>query len=397
MPEPEILAVPPREAVAHFRAKGYHVGYSWLDTAAGEHTRSFTVAKAMRLDVLEAIRGEVDRAIADGITFEDFEKALEPRLREMGWWGRGQMVDPLTGELRNVQLGSRHRLRTIFDTNLRMSYAKGRWEMIERDAAAAPYLMYDAVNDALTRPEHLAWDGTVLRWDDPWWRSHYPPNGWFCRCRVIQMSEEDLEEFGIEPSGGPPAESLRTRPWTNKRTGETHQVPIGIDPGFQDNVGLVGGGRDTADRLIGKMDAASPDMARAVVGSPWRTALFHRHLAGRDEGDWPVAAAPAAVLAAAGGQSQTVRLSGASAAKQAERHGDLSPEDYARVQAIIDQGEFFEAGGHHVMGFLEMDGRPWRAVVKATRDGAETYVVSFHKAQPYDLEAARRHLPTISR
>ena len=35
--------------------------------------------------------------------------------------------------------------------------------------------------------------------------------------------------------------------------------------------------------------------------------------------------------------------------------------------------------------------------VKATGDGAETCLVSFHKAQPYDLAAARRHLPKIAR
>ena len=35
--------------------------------------------------------------------------------------------------------------------------------------------------------------------------------------------------------------------------------------------------------------------------------------------------------------------------------------------------------------------------VKATGSGAETCLVSFHKAQPYDLAAARRHLPKIAR
>ena len=185
MPRPEIFNLPPREALEHFRAKGYHVGYSWLDTSEGEHLRSFTVAKAMRLDILEDIRGEVDRTIAEGITFEEFYDELEPKLKVKGWWGRQKMVDPLTGKVRTVQLGNYHRLRTIFDTNLRTSYARGRWEMIERQAERAPWLLYDAVNDERTRPDHLAWDGTLLRWDDPFWQTHYPPNGWRCRCRVI--------------------------------------------------------------------------------------------------------------------------------------------------------------------------------------------------------------------
>ena len=150
------------------------------------------------------------------------------------------LTDPLTGKTRIVQLGSPRRLRIIFDTNLRMSYARGRWERIERVAKSRPYLRYVAVQDARTRPDHMAWHGTVLRWDDSWWRTHYPPNGWRCRCTVMQLSENDLEDDGFTPSSGPPPGSGKTRPWTNKRTGETVQVPAGIDPGFQHNVGLLG-------------------------------------------------------------------------------------------------------------------------------------------------------------
>ncbi len=118
MPIPEILDLPPREAVEHFRAKGYHIGFDWRDTDAATHRHSFTVAKVMEVDILEDIRSEVDRAIAEGITFEEFHDNLEPRLKEKGWWGRQQMVDPLTGELRNVELGSPRRLRIIFDTHV---------------------------------------------------------------------------------------------------------------------------------------------------------------------------------------------------------------------------------------------------------------------------------------
>ena len=63
---PEPLNLPPQEAVDFFRAKGLHAGFSWLDTDSASHLRSFTVAKAMQLDVLQDIRSAVDRAIADG-------------------------------------------------------------------------------------------------------------------------------------------------------------------------------------------------------------------------------------------------------------------------------------------------------------------------------------------
>ena len=67
------------------------------------------------------------------------------------------------------------------------------------------------------------------------------------------------------------------------------------------------------------------------------------------------------------------------------------------MSPYIDEGELFRAGPRHAMGFLYMDGRPWRAVVKATRDGSETYIETFHKAQPDDLTRARRRLEKIDR
>lgn len=264
MPESEILRVPPIEAVSHFQAKGYHVGFDWRDTDATQHLTSFTVAKAMELDILEDIREAVDEAIAEGTTFRQFQGRLEPLLRRKGWWGRQRMLDPLTGESRLAQLGSVRRLRIIFDTNVRMAYAKGHWERIERVAQQAPWLRYVSVLDERTRPEHAAWHGTVLPWDHPWWQTHYPPNGWRCRCMVQQLDDDDLADFGYRPSAGPPPGSERTRPWTNRRTGETVEVPLGIDPGFGHNVGLLSLSAEAQRRLEERLLAAPPELAEAI-------------------------------------------------------------------------------------------------------------------------------------
>ena len=264
MPEPEILKVPPVEAIAHFRAKGFHVGFDWRDTAAAEHLRSFTVAKMMRVDLLQDVHASVNAAITEGMSFGQFRAELEPLLRAQGWWGRKSVLDPVAGEYRVAQLGSTRRLRIIYDTNLRMSYAKGRWERIERVADERPWLRYVAVLDERTRPDHMAWHGTILRWDHPWWQTHYAPNGWRCRCLVQQLSDDDLAAFGFDPSPGPPPGSEATRAWTNKRTGETVQVPVGIDPGFAHNVGLVGRVAPAQKLLAEKIAAAPPDLAAAA-------------------------------------------------------------------------------------------------------------------------------------
>ena len=240
MADIQILDLPPEEAIRFLREKGDHVGFSWLDTDAEQHARSFTVAKAMREDILADIRVAVDAALVEGTTFETFREELEPTLQKKGWWGRAPVTDPLTGETKVVQLGSVRRLRIIFDTNLRMAYSRGHWQRVERVAATRPWLRYVAVLDSRTRPRHRAWHGTVLRWDHPFWQTHWPPNGWRCRCGVQQLDDHDIEEFGLKVSDEPPAGWDRTRRWVNKRTGQVRQVPQGIDPGFDNNVGLAG-------------------------------------------------------------------------------------------------------------------------------------------------------------
>ena len=132
----------------------------------------------MDVELLEAVRAAVDTALVEGTTFATFQDELEPMLRREGWWGVREVVDPQTGETVTAQLGSPRRLRTIFDVNIRTAYARGRWKAIERVAEARPWLRYVGVLDQRIRPLHRAWHGTVLRWDDAWWQTHYPPNGW---------------------------------------------------------------------------------------------------------------------------------------------------------------------------------------------------------------------------
>jgi SPP1 gp7 family putative phage head morphogenesis protein len=224
------LGMAPREAVEFLRGKGYRTTFAWQDAWQRDHDAAFTVAKMLDVDLLRDVRDAVDKALAEGQTLAQFRTGLEPTLQRAGWWGRKAMTDPATGEIREVQLGSPRRLETIFRVNMQAAYAAGQWQQIQDAKADFEYLMYDAVDDGRTRDEHAAWDGTVLRADDPWWLTHYPPNGWNCRCSVVQLSREQLEDMGIEPASKAPESP--TRSYRNPRTGITEQVPEGIDPGW---------------------------------------------------------------------------------------------------------------------------------------------------------------------
>jgi len=223
------FSLKPERALAFFRGKGLKVTFSWQDMLHEEHDHAFTVAKMADLDLLAEVQRHFDRALAEGLGFKRFAAELRPKLEAAGWWGKQMMTDPETGEERLRQLGSPRRLRTIYDANMRTSYAAGRWAGIAAGAKRRPYVMYSAIMDTRVRPQHAAWNGTILRWDDPWWQTHTPPNGWNCRCTVISLSQRDLDRMGRTVSEPPPSSD---REWTNPRTGEVIMVPAGIDPGW---------------------------------------------------------------------------------------------------------------------------------------------------------------------
>jgi hypothetical protein len=94
-----------------------------------------------------------------------------------GWAGEGSKA------------GVAWRTKVIYGTNVRSSYAAGRWAQLNDPEllAVRPYWRY-IHNDSVLhpRPLHAGWGraGLTLRHDDPFWVSHFPHNGWGCRCTV---------------------------------------------------------------------------------------------------------------------------------------------------------------------------------------------------------------------
>lgn len=195
---------PPEEAVAFLRDKGLRITFNWREMADEAHARAFTVAKAMRLDVLRDIRTGLLGALRQGKTLRQFQQELEPLLRAKGWWGKQVVVDG-AGNAEMVELGSLRRLRTIYQTNLQSAYMAGRAQA-QAAASAFPYLMYVAVMDSRTRPSHAALHGRVWRKDDPVWQVLTPPNGFNCRCRTRALTEGQMRREGRTLS--PPPELL---------------------------------------------------------------------------------------------------------------------------------------------------------------------------------------------
>jgi SPP1 gp7 family putative phage head morphogenesis protein len=235
VPTGDSFDVKPAQAISYFAAKGLKPTFSYLDMQGSAHDHAFTVAKMMDVDMLGQMRASLDAAMANGTPFKEWADGIIPTLQAGGWWGRKEVVDPLTKQVVVAQLGSPWRLETIFRTNMQAAYAAGAWQEIQAQKEIAPFLMYDAIDDDRTRPMHAAWDKRTLAVDHPWWSTHYPPNGFNCRCGVIQLSKDELDAMGITPSLDPPKDG--TFNWINPRTGDELAIPNGLDPGFVNNSG----------------------------------------------------------------------------------------------------------------------------------------------------------------
>jgi len=256
-------AKPSVEALAYFRAKKLRPGFDWRDVWREEHATNFTVAKAMQHDILTDIRGALDDALSEGHTFAQFRNELTPMLQARGWWGIQSATDPVTGETRDVQLGSPRRLKTIYRANMRTARAAGQWQRAQRTKRTHPYFVYELGPSENHREEHVSWAGLMLPIDHPFWQTHYPPNGWGCKCRLRQITKREYDRLNDTGNYLTEAPEITKREWLNKRTGEVLQVPRGIDPGWDTNPGLAR--RATAERQLKEKKAAATKIVKAPL------------------------------------------------------------------------------------------------------------------------------------
>lgn len=94
-------------------------------------------------------------------------------------------------------------LRAELDTATGAAAQAEGWQRFTTRAFLYPNLRYETVGDERVREEHKTLDGAVYPLDSPFWDTYYPPNGWRCRCIVIQTDDPVKEqEAGWTPSKG---------------------------------------------------------------------------------------------------------------------------------------------------------------------------------------------------
>ncbi|HEM7784630.1 phage minor head protein [Acinetobacter baumannii] len=192
---PELKALfelPPSDAISYLEKKGFKIGWDWHETLDNAHSRAFTVAKVARMDLLQDIRQSLISAMQQGQTLEQWKASITPTLQSKGWWGKKTVINP-EGREQEVQLGSPRRLRTIYDTNMQSAFAAGRYKAMMAGSETRPYWEWRHITISNPRKQHVALDGRLFRFDDPFWNVAYPPSEWGCKCRVIARSAREVE------------------------------------------------------------------------------------------------------------------------------------------------------------------------------------------------------------
>lgn len=203
-----------QEQIDFLRRKLNLPSESWRDIQSAAHDRAFVVAGATKADLLHDLRKAVDQAVKGG-SIGEFRKNFAETVAKHGWTG-------WTGE--GSKAGEAWRTRVIYQTNLMTSYAAGRRaQLLDPDLVKRrPFWRY-VHNDSVThpRPQHKRWGDMklTLRHDHPFWETHFPPNGWGCKCRVVAVAA---------PGDGDETEPPEGWAQTDPATG----APVGIDEGW---------------------------------------------------------------------------------------------------------------------------------------------------------------------
>jgi SPP1 gp7 family putative phage head morphogenesis protein len=368
--------LPPSDTVEYFRSKsGTFQIDRWWEAWGEEYAKSFTVTGIRSTNILLEIEASLDKVLAEGGTFEQWKTSILPTLKQAVIDGTAPM-----SILRD------HRLRIIYGTNIRMARAAGKWKRIQQDKELRPFLMYVAILDEKTRPDHARWHGTILPVDHPWWDTHFPPCGWNCRCDVMQLDQKFIDAQDWKISDGPPDDGPDQQ-FIVRDTGEVKAVPAGIDPGFEYNAGKGHMAR-MGQQVIGQIEKLAETnipAARKLLDRAMDETTFTAFLEAPST-FYPIMILNEVFANLLGAKTRVVRLSSSTFAKQKLKHPELKISNYRALANAPDNAKLIiQENNQNIIFIYDQSGRLLRAVVKSTVDGAELYVSTLHYATDREL------------
>lgn len=359
------VGLAPKDAISYFRQKVNRQSASFGELEAEAHAKAFSVAGAMSDALLNDFRRNVDMALRGKTTLKELVQDFPALAKRHGWEYHGTPG---------------WRAMIIYQTNLSTAYAAGQYRQMTTPEALDiyPYWRYRHHACQNPRAQHLAWDGMILRADDPFWATHFPPNGWRCHCTVEPVSRRDLKKNNWVVSESP---VIETRPWKNPVNGQIVHVPIGIDPGFQTNPGLLWARAEKeraetalvpATRVDGKPLLDLPPAKQQEVQAEQIDHLIENPVGAVNAGTLP-----SEVQKVLESDDRTVRLSDDNLKKNMTHHAEMTTEEYRQIPQMIAQPEVvLHSGENHILLLSRIGKQLYRLIVKKTLNRKENWLLS---------------------
>lgn len=124
-------------------------------------------------------------------TFHELNEAFPSLLDENG---NRKPFERFLNDVRKIdKTYNRNYLRAEYNFVHNSAQMAAKWEEFSQYGDRYN-LQYRTANDGKVRPEHAALHGVTLPITDSFWEEFYPPNGWNCRCTVVQVRKSKYPE-----------------------------------------------------------------------------------------------------------------------------------------------------------------------------------------------------------
>lgn len=171
-----------------------------IDIMADENVQSLIEAHTsvldrnlQRLEMSDLMRQRLTRSnyIFSGLkTFHELNEAFPSLLDENG---NKKTFERFLNDVRKIdETYNSNYLRAEYNFVQASAEMAAKWEKFAEDGDHY-YLQYRTQHDDKVRPEHASLDRVTLPPSDSFWESYYPPNGWNCRCTVVQVLKRKYE------------------------------------------------------------------------------------------------------------------------------------------------------------------------------------------------------------
>lgn len=144
-------------------------------------------------EVPETIRYALENNAFVFSGFKTFHEMREVGLSMVTDKGAIKPFNAFMGDVKKINNKYNHNyLYAEYNHAVGTSLMAAKWHDFEQDGDRYN-LQYRTANDDKVREEHALLHETTLPVSDPFWDKYYPPNGWNCRCTVVQVRKDKYQ------------------------------------------------------------------------------------------------------------------------------------------------------------------------------------------------------------